>query len=33
MIPLQFCSPEELDILQIMIYVMSNEQNNMKRKL
>lgn len=28
MIPLQFCSPEEYDIFQIMIYIMNNEQNN-----
>lgn len=31
MIPLQFCSPEELDILQIMIYLTNNEQNNKER--
>lgn len=31
MITLQFCSTEEFDILQIMIYVMNNEHNNMEK--
>lgn len=31
MIPLQFCSTEELDLLHIMIYVMNNEHNNMEK--